>query len=63
MCVKSLERVLLCLFSPYLMFFIKDNQQGILSYQIRLLPCRARGAEAHNLFSHLPFRMDSFPPH
>ena len=37
-----------------------DNQQGILSYQIRQLPCRARGARAHNLFLHLPFCMDSF---
>ena len=35
-CLKTLERVLLCLFSPYLMvFFIIDNQRGILSYQIR----------------------------
>jgi len=41
------------------MFFIIDNQRGKLSYQIRQLPCRARGARAHNLFSHLPFRMDS----
>jgi len=48
------------LFSPYLMFFIVDNQRGILSYQIRQLPSSARGARAHNLFSHLPFRMDSF---
>ena len=46
------------LFSPYLMFFIVDNQRGILSYQIRQLPSSARGARAHNLFSHLPFRMD-----
>ena len=43
--MKTLGRVLLCLFSPYLMFFIIANQQGILSYQIRQLPCRARGAE------------------
>ena len=42
------------------LFFIMDNQQGIFSYQIRQLPCRARGARAHNLFLHLPFRMDSF---
>jgi len=59
-CMKTLERVLLYLFLPYLMFFIIDNQQGILSYQIRQLPCPARGARAHNLFLHLPFRMDSF---
>ena len=26
----------------------------------RQLPCRARGARAHNICSHLPFRMDSF---
>ena len=58
--VKTLERVLLYLFSPFLMFFIKDNQQGILSYQIWQLPCRARGARAHNLFSHLTFSMNSF---
>ena len=37
-----------------------DNQQGILSYQIRQLHCRALGARALNLCSHLPFRMDSF---
>jgi len=30
------------------------------SYQIRQLPCRARGARAHKLCSYLPFRMDSF---
>ena len=42
------------------LFFIMDNQQGIFSYQIRQLPCRARGARAHNLFLHLPFHMDSF---
>ena len=59
-CKKTLERVLLCLFSPYLMFFIIDNQRGILSYQIRQLSCRVRGARAHNIFSHLSFRMDSF---
>ena len=57
-CIKTLERVLLGLFSQYLMFFIIDNWRGTLSYQIRQLPCRARGARAHNLFSHLPFRMD-----
>ena len=39
--------------------FIIDNQRGILSYQIRQLPCRARGARAHNLVSYIPFRMDS----
>ena len=50
LCIKILERVLLWLFLPYLMFFIIDNQRGILSYQIRQLPCRARGARAHNLF-------------
>ena len=59
-CMKTLDRVLLCLFARYLMFFIIDNQLGILSYQIRQLPCHARGARAHNLCSHLPFRMDSF---
>ena len=26
------------------MFFKTDNQRGILSYQIRPLPCHARGA-------------------
>ena len=41
-------------------FLLMDNQRGILSYQIRQLPCHARGARAHNLFSHLPFHMDSF---
>ena len=41
------------------MFFIIDNQRGILSYQIRQLPNGARRARAHNLFSHLPFHMDS----
>jgi len=34
MYMKTLKHVLLCLFSPYLMFFRKDNQQGIFSYQI-----------------------------
>ena len=33
------------------MFFILDNQRGILTYQIRQLHCRVRGARAHNLFS------------
>ena len=42
------------------MFFIIDNQRGILSYQIRQLPCCTRGTRAQYLFSHLPFRMDSF---
>jgi len=37
-----------------------DNQQGILSCQIRHLHCGTRGARAHNLFSQPPFRMDSF---
>ena len=41
-------------------FLIMDNQRGIHSYQIRQLPCHARGARAHNLCSHLPFHMDSF---
>ena len=59
-CMKTLDRVLLCLFARYLMFFIIDNQLGILSYQIRQLPCHARGARAHNLFSLLPFRMNNF---
>jgi len=37
------------------------NQRGICSYQIlRQLPCRAQGARANNLCSHLLFRMDSF---
>ena len=56
------KRVLLCLFSPHLKFFIKDIQQGIISYQIRQLSCHARWARAHwsLLCSHLPFRMDSF---
>ena len=39
--------------------FIIDNQRGILSYQIRQLPCRAQGVRAHNLVSYVPFRMDS----
>ena len=60
MCMKTLERILLCLFSPYLLFFIIDNQQGIFAYQIRRLPCHARGARGHNLFLHIPFHMDSF---
>ena len=30
------------------MSFIKDNQRGIISYQIRQLPCRTRGARSHN---------------
>ena len=42
------------------MFFIKDNQQGIHSYQIQQLPGCARGARALNPFSHIPFRVDSF---
>jgi len=40
-CMNTIERVLLCL---DLMFFTKDKQLGILSYQIRQLHCRARGA-------------------
>jgi len=59
-CIKTLKRILLGLFSQYLMFFIIDNRRGTLSYQIRQLPCRARGARAHYLYSRLPFRMDSF---
>jgi len=55
-CMNTIERVLLCLFSPYLMFVIIYNRRGILFYQIRQLPWRgARGARAHNLCSHLPF--------
>ena len=50
----------LCLVSPHLMCFIKVYQRCILSYQIRQLPCRARGARPQYLFSHLTFRMDSF---
>ena len=42
------------------MFLLIDNQRGIISYQIRQLHCHTRGARAHNLCSHLPFRMDSF---
>ena len=42
------------------MFFLVDNQRGILSYQIRHLHCRAQGARTHNICWHLPFRMDSF---
>ena len=42
------------------MFFIKDNPRRIHSYQIRQLPCRARGTREHLLFSHLPLRMDDF---
>ena len=57
-CMKTFERFLFCLFSPYLIFFIIDNQRGIISYQIRKQPCRARGARAHNLISHIHFRMD-----
>ena len=49
-CMKKLERVLSGLFLPYLMFFIIDNQRGILSYHIRQLPCLARGARVHMLF-------------
>jgi len=30
-CMKTFERVLLCIFSLHLMFFIIDNQRGILS--------------------------------
>ena len=47
-------------FLPYLMFFIIDNQRGILSYQILPLHCRVRTAWEHNLCSHLLFCMDSF---
>ena len=57
--LKELERVLLCLYSPYIIFFITDNQRGILSCQIRQLHCRARGARIHKLCSHLSFHMDS----
>ena len=42
------------------MFFIIGNQRGILSYKIRQLPCRPRGARAQHLVSHPPFRLDSF---
>ena len=42
------------------MFFILGNQRGILSYKIRQLPCRPRGARAQHLVSHPPFRLDSF---
>ena len=59
-CKNTLGRVQLCLFSPYLMVLIIDNQRGIHFYQIRQLPCSTRGARAHNLVVHLPFRMDSF---
>jgi len=42
--MKMLERILICLLSPYLMFSIIDYKRGAY----------------FNLFSHLPFRMDSF---
>ena len=58
--METLGCVLLCVVSPYLMIFIRYYNRGILSHQIRQLPCRALGARAHNLFLHLPFRMDSF---
>ena len=58
-CMNTLDRVLLWLFSPYV-FFIIDNQQDILSYQIQQLPGRVRGSRAHNLGSHQPFCMDCF---
>ena len=59
-CMKTHEGVLLWFISPYVMFFIIDNQRGILSYQILQLRCPARGARAHNVVLHQPFRMDSF---
>jgi len=36
------------------MFFIINNHRGILSYQIRQLHCRARGASAHMFASTVP---------
>ena len=47
MCMNTLEHDLLCLFSPYLMFFIIDYRRGLLTYQIRQLPYRARGDRTH----------------
>ena len=51
---------MLGLFSPYLMFLLIKNQRGLLTYQIQKRHCRARGARAYKLVSHLLFRMDSF---
>ena len=45
--MNTLEHDLLCLFSPYLMFFIIDYRRGLLTYQIRQLPYRARGDRTH----------------
>ena len=43
----SRARSVIYLFSLYFMFFMIDNQRGILSNQIRQLPCRAREALKH----------------
>jgi len=59
-CMNTLEHDLLCLFSPYLMFFIIDYRRGLLTYQTRQLPYRARGDRTHKPCPHIPFRMDSF---
>ena len=52
-CMKTIERVLLCLFSPYLMVCKRQSTRNYTFYQIRQLPCRARGDREHNLYSHL----------
>jgi len=58
--VPARSVMLICAIFNGFFFFIIDNQLGILNfYKIRQLPCRARGARAHNIFSHLLFRMDS----
>ena len=60
-CLKRLGRGSVVLtFAIFKKKIIIDNQRGIFFYQIRQLPCLARGARAHNLCSRLPFRMDSF---
>ena len=40
-------------------FYVFHNRQSTKNTFLTL-HSRARGARAHNLFSHLPFRMDSF---
>jgi len=53
--MKTLERILVCLFSPYLMFFIKKYFPTKFDNYLAV-----HKEPEHMGSSHLPFRMDSF---
>ena len=63
MCMNTLERVLLCFYYGFDIFNVFLNRQSINEEYFPTkwkVDCRTRGARAHNLVSHLPFRVDIF---